>query len=404
MRAALSTADGKATLQDHGLTPPDIGVHSVRKGSASYTLSGSTASPSQNSVRRRAGWKYATSEERYLQDEAAGDQYCGRTVAGLNIMSAEFAALPPHFPPNSIATETFDSLFPAFSGDEQFRGVLSLLLASAVHHVPFLRQSFPRRHKIFSSALFSEKRLLKDLTQEVHFGISSPHLRATGLPPHIAIVLELQGIKSGLENLAPTLVEEIGQTLEKNGAAAANITPEGLKIFLQNTLAQLIPQYVQTQAPAAVAPEEPVQSGYGLYAWGGSLHRLPEDFKFPDVTLASGFRLWHQGSTEENLPPFKTLEPSDFSVKNERKRLSDWKYLMTSLTEALDEDDMVTDCEPENFSLDLLNSQFKLAMERIPVNEKKKRTRPSEWKVVTAVREVRAAKRSRLEEDNEDSS
>jgi hypothetical protein len=262
--------------------------------------------------------------------------------------------------------------------------------------VSFLFSCLGRPSCPFSSPKFPEKAqnlyfspiLRKEAPQSFNsrgFGISSPHLRATGLPPHIAIVLELQGIKSGLENLAPTLVEEIGQNLEKNGAAAANITPEGLKVFLQNTLAQIIPQYVQTQAPAAVAPEEPVQSGYGLYAWGGSLHRLPEDFKFPDVTLASGFRLWYQGSTEENLPPFRTLEPSDFSVKNERKRLSDWKYLMTSLTEALDEDDMVTDCEPENFSLDLLNSQFKLAMERIPVNEKKKRTRPSEWKVVTAV-------------------
>jgi hypothetical protein len=36
-------------------------------------------------------------KDRYLQHQAAGDQVCGETVAGLDVNSERFSISPPHF-------------------------------------------------------------------------------------------------------------------------------------------------------------------------------------------------------------------------------------------------------------------------------------------------------------------
>ena len=45
----------------------------------------------------RAGWTLGPTLERYLRSADAGDQFCGRVVAGLPQLTKDFSALPPHF-------------------------------------------------------------------------------------------------------------------------------------------------------------------------------------------------------------------------------------------------------------------------------------------------------------------
>ena len=51
-------------LQKFGVDPSVLGTHSLRKGSASYTTSGSTAGPSFSAICQRAGWKLGTVQDR----------------------------------------------------------------------------------------------------------------------------------------------------------------------------------------------------------------------------------------------------------------------------------------------------------------------------------------------------
>jgi hypothetical protein len=69
----------------------------MRKGSATYCASGSTACPSSTSIHLRAGWALGGVQDTYLRYEAAGDMYVGRTVSGLPFNSVHFATLPPFF-------------------------------------------------------------------------------------------------------------------------------------------------------------------------------------------------------------------------------------------------------------------------------------------------------------------
>ena len=62
-----------------------------------HAAGATTAAPSIISIVLRAGWSLRGVENRYFRHEAAGDQYLGRILAGLDPTSGEFAILPPWF-------------------------------------------------------------------------------------------------------------------------------------------------------------------------------------------------------------------------------------------------------------------------------------------------------------------
>jgi hypothetical protein len=205
----------------------------------------------------------------------------------------------------------------------------------------------------------------------------------------------MTGLQVEVSHLSAKIVKEIEEVLQRNGAAAANVTPEGL----YQTMERVMDRYMATKAPlmaqAAVIEQVSTKPKYELKSWGGGLHVLPEGYKLPEVSVATGFRLWHLGNESEKLPPFRTFAPTDFSIKKERKAFSDWKYMMKTLGDVLGEDDMVT--EQNDLTIDIVSSQYKLAHQKLPVINKKKRCRPEEWAIPTAVRETRAAfKRQRI--------
>ena len=80
-----------------GIDPDDIGVHSIRKGSATYCTSGTTTGISFAALCVRAGWSMGGVKERYIKYAEAGDRVCGRTAAGLDVNSHEFSISPVLF-------------------------------------------------------------------------------------------------------------------------------------------------------------------------------------------------------------------------------------------------------------------------------------------------------------------
>ena len=75
----------------------DLGVHSLRKGAASYVSLGSTYGPPQVATNIIAGWMMGQIQDTYLRFEAAEDQYVDSVVSGLPIYSPKFTVLPPQF-------------------------------------------------------------------------------------------------------------------------------------------------------------------------------------------------------------------------------------------------------------------------------------------------------------------
>lgn len=87
----------KAEVERMGFDIADIGVHSIRKGAATYCCCGTTSAPQIAAICNRAGWTMGKVKDVYIKYGAAGDQHVGRVVAGLPVLDAKYACSPPFF-------------------------------------------------------------------------------------------------------------------------------------------------------------------------------------------------------------------------------------------------------------------------------------------------------------------
>ena len=77
--------------------PGHASDHGIRKGAAVECTSGTTAPPPTSAVAHRGEWSMGKVLDIYWLFAAAGDHYCGRILAGLDVNSNSFDVLPPHF-------------------------------------------------------------------------------------------------------------------------------------------------------------------------------------------------------------------------------------------------------------------------------------------------------------------
>jgi hypothetical protein len=184
-------------LQQLGCPVADIGSHSFRKGSSTYCL-GQVAGPTPDSVFLRMGQTLGQLKDRYIHSAERADQLCGRMVAGLPFDSEKFAILPPHFRKDlllqvdeSYWTNIFSGYFRLPTG---VKTALSFFLASIIYHEQFLREKLHPLHPIFASRVFKNNPLLSHMQGGVLLGIGQckeTELKATRIPPHLAVVSEL---------------------------------------------------------------------------------------------------------------------------------------------------------------------------------------------------------------------
>ena len=146
-------------LDENGIPYQDIGAHSYRKGSATYTASGSTAAPPIIAICLRAGWKLGGVLNTYLSLESAGDRFVGRVCALLPQVSKEFCVLPPRFPTDikpadrKLIIEVMRAMFGQFNlYGPSFGCVLRHCLASLCFHQEWLTQ-LPSGHPWHASYL-----------------------------------------------------------------------------------------------------------------------------------------------------------------------------------------------------------------------------------------------------------
>jgi hypothetical protein len=323
MKSSLESDEGQHMLQSVGKSAREFGNHSFRKGATTYCTSGSVGGPSSFSVLLRGGWTIGGVIARYIKQDAAGDQFVGRTVCGLNPHSAEFAAVSPHFPiVDEEITNAVQTVFPFLHSRENLREILLFCLANLVFHEQFLTSNLPSSHPYFLSPIIS---LSSSLKQRVT--ISGDSLKTTGIPPHVSILQSLQDLKHSSKDVLLG-VEDI---LKKNGALAPHATTSRLEEMERKLLSTI-------ERMTAVATNTEVEV-HGLqqlqwHFWDGGYRRVPRDFEFPVVSVGAGFKLWFLGNGA--LPPFRSLEAQDLMCKSKIKTLSEWRVLYAFLVSELE--------------------------------------------------------------------
>ena len=410
---------GARELADRGMADIDLGTHSFRKGAATFASSGTTDAPSAFAIHLRAGWAMQGVQGTYLRYSKAGDQHVGRTVAGLPSDRAEFAILPPFFPERDEEVRNLmASCFPVLPNE--LRRVVEFCLASVVYHSTWLQEHLPERHRLRFTRLFTTAGLLERLCSKVKCKLWEPGdpIRATGITNHTATQLELRAMRSQFELLPHQVVDGVASVLEENSVNAGQVTRNGLKDMLQNCLTDAgLPHAVgqlnllhpvatssngqssssesgiqQQQVPPDSSPD-----GFPPYAWGGRFHLVPEGYQLPTGGILVAWQHYVCGDTTDRIPPLRRLSPQDLSDRNQRKRLSDLKFLMKELVQRA-KDRQIWPEDDSQLSLESANHIYNQVKSAIPAPDytaggRRRRPGTATWR--TAVDTLRIYKRQR---------
>ncbi|KAF0714915.1 Aste57867_3640 [Aphanomyces stellatus] len=221
-------------------------------------------------------------------------------------------------------------VFPSLFGQIQLHGVLRLVLASLVHHHDFLVGQLPVQHPLLSTPLFVSTDLVSTLRPLVFSGTESTLLFASGIPPHVELLRQLDRNEKSIQSIPSVVLNGVRQIVDERGLAAGNIT-QG---FFESTLSQAIAtalQRVRPDVPPTTAPTDDVDSNSAVFSWGGLFHMLPEDFKFPSVDLATAWNLWWRGNPAQKIIPFRKICTRDLSLPSEHKEYYEWKFIMEKM-------------------------------------------------------------------------
>jgi hypothetical protein len=94
---------------------------------------------------------------------------------------------------------------------------------------------------------------------------------------------------------------------------------------------------VDVLPPQPPPPLPAMMTQFQTWIWKGSLHPVPQSFKFPKCSVHALWDLWWAGNAMERLMPYCTLQTSDLDHKNDNQLLSKAKYVMHKLLESFDD-------------------------------------------------------------------
>jgi hypothetical protein len=313
-------------------TECEIGTHSARKGASTHTTSGSTACPSSQATNLRAGWSMGKVHDTYYRYESAGDQYVGRTVAGLPIDSPSFAMLPPFFEDieEHVLEASLRSCFGEF--DNSLKSITKMLLASLVHHSDYIRHTCPSNSKIFLTPLFRDQAMLNNLKTYVKCRIAKENdvMRPTGVPPHVSILGQMHGMLATLNDLPQKINSGLIEILEERAIGAGAVTRDGLLELLNIALRDAgVIRLVERMENPSDSSESSEALNVELFLVDGSYRRVPADFTIPGIDCMLAYQLWWCGNPSKNYPAHKIIAPKDIIGRTQQKRFSEFKTLMS---------------------------------------------------------------------------
>jgi hypothetical protein len=190
-----------------GHDPKDIGVHSIRKGAATYASS-QPGGPPAAAICVRAGWTMGNVQDIYIKWERGGDQFVGRCLALLPLLKAEFGVSQPHFAPElprPWIRETAAATYAMVSSLLSQTRLVEMCLAQLIYHRAVITQ-WDTNHVIrMNCQLFRNPSLMEDAiahTRVIHpWDQTAAQFGFTGIPPHVAVLHQLRGIAVNQRNL-----------------------------------------------------------------------------------------------------------------------------------------------------------------------------------------------------------
>jgi hypothetical protein len=332
-------------LLDLQCPPSEIGPHSNRKGASTYCC-GQVAGPSPVTVFLRMGHSLGNLKDRYIFSGEGADELCGRMVALLPFNDESFGVLPPHFPEaiSKLLTQEFwEAIIPGYMNYHVgFRAGFPFLLASLIYHEDFLRENLSEDHILWKAPVFAQNPLLDQLRGTVLLGIGyckETGLRATGIPPHLAIAAKLKDVtdqmealkaevaelKESLRNQVPGEVASRVHTMLKSDFNIEGVVPftnrdfdEKMKSYQASVVSEVRQAIAADRAladageAATAVDNTPVEERWwGRWDWSGDnhwTHHVPPGWRFPSkIPTKMLWDLWFFGDRSTTIRPYRLI-------------------------------------------------------------------------------------------------
>lgn len=121
------------------------------------------------------------------------------------------------------------------------------------------------------------------------------------------------------------------------------------------------------------------------------MHRVPQNFQLPSATMVVAFQHWMCGNVAEQCPPIRQLTGADMPSRNLRKRLSQFRGLMSKVEKhARSREDW-----PETPTPDIAAQMFKVGGTVLDMGEEAARIDQFKWRTIANRVEQQASKRHR---------
>jgi len=348
----------KAQMLGHGLD--SFGTHSIRKGSATYTSSGCTSCPPFIAVSNRAGWALGGVTSIYLQYQAAGDQYVGRTVCGLNPLDPTFAVLPPRFKPDFDPNPLLSVLFSNFWGvSPELRVVLTMTTASVLYHFDWIRSNLPPGHPFLETAIFRTDfgRPISEMV-ECHIWAPGDTVQATGIPPHVSLLLHMSEMMKCMKAMPNELRQAMNDRLVEHYGFLNVASAEQVKAIMVDAFREVCREKDAAQRePEAEQSEQSVARSRlpRLYLSDqNKLTMLPPDFDLPHGTLKNAWIHYCCWDEAKRIPPLRLVHGSDMK-KSLRSRFARYKKIMEAIIAKAKEQNVWVEPEDIHTAADILN-------------------------------------------------
>ena len=314
-----------------------------------------TSSAPIASIMHRGDWTMGVLD-RYFKFGDAGDQYCGRMLAGFDVHSSSFRQLPAHFKTLDATSSAVvsDAVSAVFGRGENslpvrhpsVKPVLGRYLAALVHHYDWLVATLGPDHVIFTMvALHRDVDLLDRLRPLVTISPCEDGMKPTGIPPHVDTIVRLENMLAMqqktldrlcelTETVKTTIVTTICSCLEDRADEAGQITVQSMRAALaaqQCSTEQAISKSIQSEMAQlrAVIQGEPRRVGAGpltevqhvrnggqrTFSYDGKMWCLPKNYEVPTNTVprATGWDLWMRGDKAKGIGPFRSLSHKTMS-------------------------------------------------------------------------------------------
>ena len=306
------------------------------------------------SICLRAGWSMGTIKDRYLHYEKAGDQYVGRTVAGVSALSLDFAVSPAYFEFDNYDDEKkFEKMMNDFTGGKvntNLVHVLKFLYAALVYHRDYLRQIMHPKNALFACPIFTN--IPHGFEKKVKVGYpwnSTPSMPAlTGVPPHILIMAQLKNMQRNQLELKDNIVKGLKEELDQRdigGGYHASVVMESINEHHKSIMKELN-EIISKQNDNSVESEtnqnnnkgfkSSKKTGHNLHFYRGKFHLLPDGWVMPNLKFQSFVSMWLLGDEANGVPPLKILQAKDVNHLGKRayKSLNEMRDLARAVRKA----------------------------------------------------------------------